>query len=161
VSTAARQSSPRTSTDTLADLLRVRLARTDYELREALDLRRRVFCGEQGVSPEADQDGRDGEATHVVALEGDRVVGTCRLIFRGRVARLGRLAVEPSIRRRGVGAALLHEAAEAARGAAAERIELHAQTYALELYEREGYAGHGGEFVEEGIPHLAMRKSLV
>jgi predicted GNAT family N-acyltransferase len=113
------------------------------------------------VSPEADQDGRDSEATHVVALEEDSVVGTCRLIFSRRTARLGRLAVEPAARRRGVGAALLREAAEAARQVAAERIELHAQTYALELYEREGYASHGSEFVEEGIPHLAMRKSLV
>jgi predicted GNAT family N-acyltransferase len=113
------------------------------------------------VSPEADQDGRDREATHVVALDDGRVVGTCRLIFRGRTARLGRLAVDPGARRRGVGAALLREAAEAAREAAAERIDLHAQTYALQLYEREGYAGHGSEFVEEGIPHLAMRKSLV
>ena len=96
-----------------------------------------------------------------MALEGARVIGTCRLLFRGRTARLGRLAVEPGSRRRGVGAALLREAAQAARQAAAERIELHAQTYALELYEREGYAGRGSEFVEEGIPHLAMRKSLV
>jgi predicted GNAT family N-acyltransferase len=155
VSTTPRRSSPRTSTDTLADLLRVRLAQTDDELRAALELRRRVFCDEQGVPPQADRDGRDPEATHLVALEGGSVVGTCRLIFRGRVARLGRLAVEPAARRRGVGAA------EAARRAEAERIELHAQTYARELYEREGYAGHGGEFVEEGIPHQAMRKSLV
>jgi predicted GNAT family N-acyltransferase len=160
VSTTPRRSSPRTSTDTLADLLRVRLAQTDDELRAALELRRRVFCDEQGVPPQADRDGRDPEATHLVALEGGSVVGTCRLIFRGRVARLGRLAVEPAARRRGVGAALLREAAEAARRAEAERIELHAQTYARELYEREGYAGHGGEFVEEGIPHQAMRKPL-
>jgi predicted GNAT family N-acyltransferase len=152
---------PRTSSGTLADLLQVRLARTDDEVRAALELRRRVFCGEQGVSPEADRDGRDPEATHVVALEDGRVVGTCRLLFRGRTARLGRLAVEPSARRRGVAAAILREASEAARRSAADRIELHAQTYALELYEREGFAGHGSEFVEEGIPHLAMRKSLV
>jgi predicted GNAT family N-acyltransferase len=93
-------------------------------------------------------------------LEEDRVVGTCRLLFRGRTARLGRLAVEPAARRRGIGAAILREAAETARQASADTIELHAQTYARELYEREGYAGQGGEFVEEGIPHVTMRKSL-
>ena len=109
----------------------------------------------------ADRDGRDHEAIHLVAVEDGRVVGTCRLLFRGRTARLGRLAVEPAARRRGVAAAILRAATEAARRVEAERIELHAQTYALELYAREGYAGHGSEFVEEGIPHLAMRKSLV
>jgi predicted GNAT family N-acyltransferase len=112
------------------------------------------------VSPAADQDGRDPEATHVVALDGDRVIGTCRLVFRGRTARLGRLAVAPGARRRGVGGALLRQAAAAARQAGADRIELHAQTYALELYERDGYVSHGGEFIEEGIPHVAMRKVL-
>jgi putative N-acetyltransferase (TIGR04045 family) len=146
--------------DTLADLLQVRLARTDDELRAALELRRRVFCDEQGVPPAADRDGRDAEATHVVALEGDRLIGTCRLLFRGRTARLGRLAVEPAFRRQGVGGALLREAAAASRSAGAEMIELHAQTYARELYERDGYAENGKEFLEEGIPHVTMRKAL-
>jgi predicted GNAT family N-acyltransferase len=112
------------------------------------------------VSPTADRDGRDPEATHVVALEGSRVIGTCRLVFQGRTARLGRLAVEPAARRHGVGGALLREAAAAARQAGADRIDLHAQTYALGLYERDGYVSHGGEFMEEGIPHVAMRKAL-
>jgi predicted GNAT family N-acyltransferase len=96
----------------------------------------------------------------VVALEGSRVVGTCRLVFRERTARLGRLAVEAAARRRGVGGALLREAAEAARQTGAERIELHAQTYARRLYEHAGYAEHGSEFIEEGIPHVTMRKPL-
>jgi predicted GNAT family N-acyltransferase len=95
-----------------------------------------------------------------VALDGATVVGTCRLIFRGRTARLGRLAVEAAARRRGVGGALLHEAAEVARRAGAARIELHAQTYARVLYERDGYADNGSEFLEEGIRHVAMRKHL-
>jgi predicted GNAT family N-acyltransferase len=112
------------------------------------------------VPPAADQDGRDPDATHIVALDGDRVIGTCRLVFRGRTARLGRLAVEPAARRRGVGGALLREAAVAAREAGAERIDLHAQTYARELYKRDGYVSRGSEFMEEGIPHVAMRKSL-
>lgn len=126
----------------------------------ALDVRRRVFCVEQGVPASADRDGRDPEAMHVVAVEDGRVLGTCRLLLRGRTARLGRLAVEPSARRRGIGEAILQEAARAARTAGAVEIDLHAQTYARALYQRDGYAEHGREFVEEGIPHVAMRKRL-
>ena len=151
---------PRTSSGTLAEVLEVRLARTEEEVDAALGLRHRVFCGEQGVSPSADRDGRDREATHVVAIEDGHVVGTCRLLFRGHAARLGRLAVEPALRRRGVGGAILSEAARAARAAGAHQIELHAQTYARRLYERDGYAEHGGEFVEEGIMHVSMQKPL-
>jgi predicted GNAT family N-acyltransferase len=156
----ASESSPRTSSATLADLVEVRPARTDEELAAALELRSRVFCGEQGVAPEADRDGRDHEAIHVVAVEQGRVIGTCRLLFRGRGARLGRLAVEPDARRRGIGGAILREAARTARESGASEIDLHAQTYAMALYERDGYTPRGEEFIEEGIPHVSMRKHL-
>jgi predicted GNAT family N-acyltransferase len=119
-----------------------------------------VFCGEQGVSRAADRDGRDPEATHIVAVEDGRVLGTCRLVFHGATARLGRLAVEPEARGRGVAAAILAEATSVARGAAAERISLHAQTYARELYARDGYRESGEPFEEEGIEHVRMEKQL-
>jgi predicted GNAT family N-acyltransferase len=119
-----------------------------------------VFCVEQGVSAEADRDGRDPEATHLVAVEDGRVVGTCRLLFRGRVARLGRLAVEPRKRGQGVAGSILREADRVARECGADRISLHAQTYTLALYEREGYAERGARFMEEGIEHVAMEKLL-
>jgi predicted GNAT family N-acyltransferase len=138
----------------------VRQARTDAELTAALDLRERVFCVEQGVSVEADRDGRDSEATHIVAVEDGQVIGTCRLLYRGPVARLGRLAVEPDRRGNGVAAAILERADEAARDAGADAISLHAQTYALELYLRAGYAEQGARFVEEGIEHVSMEKRL-
>jgi predicted GNAT family N-acyltransferase len=138
----------------------VRETRTDDELTAALDLRERVFCEEQGVSMEADRDGRDHEATHIVAVADGRVIGTCRLLFRAGVARLGRLAVEPDRRGDGVGAAILREADRVARDAGADAISLHAQTYAKELYLRDGYLERGPTFVEEGIEHVSMEKPL-
>jgi predicted GNAT family N-acyltransferase len=138
----------------------VRKTRTDEEVAAALALRSRVFCDEQGVSFEADQDGRDPEATHIVAVDDEAVIGTCRLLFRGQVARLGRLAVERERRGDGVAAAILREADRVAGEAGAESIALHAQTYALALYESAGYAEYGPTFIEEGIEHVAMEKRL-
>ena len=86
------------------------------------------------------------------------MIGTCRLLFRGRVARLGRLAVEPDRRGEGVAAAILREADRVAREAGAESISLHAQTYALAALPRAGYEERGPTFVEEGIEHVAMEK---
>ncbi len=138
----------------------MRAARADEEVQAALRLRYRVFCEEQGVDPAADQDGRDPEALQLVALEGGRVVGTCRLLLADREARLGRMAVEPGHRGRGIGAALLAEAHHAMHEAGAQRIRLHAQTASRGVYERAGYEPLGEEFVEEGIEHLAMERML-
>jgi predicted GNAT family N-acyltransferase len=37
---------------------------------------------------------------------------------------------------------------------------MHAQTGALQLYERAGYTPYGDRFDEEGIEHLGMEKHL-
>ena len=140
--------------------MEVRPASGRSEVEAALELRYRVFCGEQGVTLEAEQDGRDPEALHIVAFEGGRLVGTCRLVFDDGIARLGRMAVEPELRGRGIGADVLAEAERSARRAGAQRIRLHAQTAARSLYERGGFAVQGEDFIEEGIPHVTMEKPL-
>ena len=80
--------------------MEVRHARDAAEVRDALDLRERVFCGEQGISPEAERDGRDEEAIQVVAVDGGTVVATCRLLVDGSFARLVRMAFYPAARLR-------------------------------------------------------------
>jgi predicted GNAT family N-acyltransferase len=140
--------------------MEVRLASGPEEVGQALRLRERVFCGEQGVDPLVERDGRDPDALHVVAVEDDRVVGTCRLVLHHDVAFLGRLAVERELRRRGIGAAVLREAERAARQQGASRIALHAQLAARSLYSGDGYVERGEPFVEAGIDHVAMEKAL-
>jgi predicted GNAT family N-acyltransferase len=141
-------------------VIEVRPARGPDEVEAALELRYRVFCEEQGVTLAADQDGRDPEALHIVAFDDGRLAGTCRVLFDDGLARLGRMAVEPDLRGRGIGAAVLDEAERTSRQAGAERIRLHAQTAARALYERAGFAVQGEAFLEEGIPHVTMEKPL-
>jgi len=138
----------------------VREARDREETDAALELRRRVFCEEQGVTPEADRDGRDGEAIHLVAVEGPVVIGTCRLLIDGDRARLGRMAVEAERRGRGIGAALLDAAERASLRAGARHVTLHAQAGAERLYARGGYEPRGERLLEEGIEHVRMEKCL-
>ena len=141
-------------------MIEIRRARDAAEVEAALELRSRVFVDEQGVTPAADQDGRDGDALHVLAFDDSRLVGTCRLVFDGQLARLGRMAVERELRGYGIGAAILAAAECEARMAGARRVRLHAQTAAQSLYERAGYVAAGDEFIEEGIPHVTMEKTF-
>ena len=141
-------------------MIEVRAASGPAEVDAALDLRYRVFCEEQGVTLAGDQDGLDPEALHLLAFEDRRLVGTCRLLFDHGIARLGRMAVERDVRRRGIGAAILEAAESESRAAGAGRIRLHAQTAAVSIYARAGYVACGPEFFEEGIPHITMEKPL-
>ncbi len=127
---------------------------------EALELRYDVFCVEQGVPEHEELDGRDHEGIHLVAVEADQLLGTCRVLLVGSTAQFSRLAVRRSARRRGIASALLERADAETRAAGGRRIVLHAQTYARELYERAGYRPRGRVFTEAGIEHLAMEKQL-
>lgn len=138
----------------------VRPARGEAEIAAALKLREEVFCAEQGVPLEADLDGLDDAALHVVALDGGALVGTCRVVLAGTEGRFGRLCVRRDARGRGMARALLDQAEVAARAAGAQRMTLHAQTSALALYRRAGYESEGEPFDEEGIEHLRMTRSL-
>lgn len=138
----------------------VRRAGSDDEFRAALALRHDVFCVEQGVPDWEEVDGRDPEGIHLVAVAGEQLVGTCRLLVVGRTVQFSRLAVTASARRRGIGTALLEAAEAESRAAGAGRIVLHAQTYARALYDRVGYRPRGSVFREAGIEHVAMEKEL-
>jgi predicted GNAT family N-acyltransferase len=130
------------------------------EMEAALAVRDRVFCVEQGVPKREEQDGRDREALHLVAVEDGVVLGTCRLLFVDRTVQFSRLAVERTARRRGIASRLLLAADAEALGAGARRLVLHAQTYAVDLYLADGYEPRGRTFVEAGIEHIAMEKRL-
>ena len=125
-----------------------------------MELRYQVFCVEQGVTREADRDGLDPDASQLVAEQDGRIVGTCRLLIDGRLARLGRMVVSRDVRGRGVGGLVLAEADRVALAHGATRIQLHAQVPARGVYDRAGYRQVSDVFVEEGIEHLAMEKRL-
>ena len=138
----------------------VRPSRDRAELDAALDLRLEVFCGEQGVSREAEQDGLDDQAMHLVALDAGAVVGTCRLLARDGRLHVQRVAVRHDRRRAGIGAELLAEAERQARRRGARALELHAQLASEGFYRNAGYETVGEPFLEEGIEHVAMRRAL-
>jgi predicted GNAT family N-acyltransferase len=140
--------------------LQIRLTAYAQERDAALALRHRVFCEEQGVAPELEVDGRDDEALHLVAVRDGAVVGTCRVRFEGRTAKVGRMAVERTARRAGIGSELLAAALAEARRAGATRATLNAQVVAVGLYARAGFVVTGEPFEEAGIDHVRMERSL-
>ncbi len=149
----------------------IRLVQTPAERDAAYEVRRDVFVTEQGVPPDLELDELDESADHVVAYDGTRPVGAGRLVVEpagfegadptlGQVAHLGRIAVRPECRGTGLGVDLVR-ALEARAGERGLRVAaLSAQTYALGFYERLGFAAHGPEFDDAGLPHRWMTRTL-
>ncbi|MCA1682419.1 MAG: GNAT family N-acetyltransferase [Actinobacteria bacterium] len=131
------------------------------ELDRALALRVTVFCGEQGVTPEAELDGLDDRALQLGAFAGDEVVGTCRMLEVDGELRVQRVVVRIDCRRHGVGRALMQAALAAALAAGARRVGLHAQVVSQAFYASLGFVRDGPTFLEEGIPHVTMRRELL
>lgn len=138
----------------------VRRVRGETEMAALLELRHDVFCVEQGVPEREEQDGRDGDGVHLVAVSDGELLATCRLLFVGPTVQFSRLAVRRTARRHGIGSALLALADDETRAGGARRLVLHAQTYARSLYDGAGYEPRGRVFMEAGIEHIAMEKVL-
>ncbi len=119
----------------------------------AMPVRFRVFVEEQGVPEELEQDEQDATARHWLAFSGNECVGTVRLTTDGH---LGRLAVLPAWRRRGIGALLTRKVVDHAHRTGLGGVELNAQTHAIAFYEALGFVAKGPVFEEAGLPHRHM-----
>lgn len=121
-------------------------------------VREAVFVREQKVPRELEMDAHDAQSCHVLACDAEgNPIGTGRLLPDGHI---GRMAVLAEWRARGVGRALFEGLLEEAAAAGMTQLALHAQTTALGFYRRFGFAEDGPEFVEAGLPHQAMRRTL-
>lgn len=126
------------------------------ELYGILKLRVDVFVVEQDC-PYPDLDDRDREPhTRHLWVPGDAAGEPAAYL---RVLRgpdgvwIGRVVAHPSSRGRGVARHLVQHAVDAHES---ERIDIHAQAHLASWYASFGFEGVGEEFLEDGIPHLAM-----
>ncbi len=127
--------------------------RTAYLLWQ---LRQDVFVVEQEC-PYPDLDGRDLEpgTRHLWVSEDERPVGYLRMLDEGNGWRIGRVLVAEGHRGRGIAETLMRHALEVV----GERPSvLDAQSYLTGWYQRFGYEATGPEFLEDGIPHVPMRR---
>lgn len=125
------------------------------------DLRRQVFTLEQGISQTDEWDEYDEVARHFVALESGYPVGTARVVISGSSAKIGRVCVLITARRRGIATILIRAVIDRLRhlGGIAQAT-LGAQISAQGLYEALEFRPEGPIFDDVGIPHQEMLLDL-
>jgi predicted GNAT family N-acyltransferase len=138
----------------------IRFVHRPEEFERAFAVRRAVFIEEQHVPESLEHDEYDSTAVHVMALEGDRAVGTGRLARIHEVSRIGRMAVLPSHRGRGVGRALLLKLLETARTQKIPEVHLAAQLPVVDFYAKLGFMPYGEIFEEAGLLHRMMKREV-
>lgn len=129
-------------------------ARTAHAL---FRLRQQVFVVEQG-DPYDDLDGRDTEpgTVHVLLEEDDVLVGVARVLDDVDHWRIGRVALAPSARGRGLSGPLMDACLAVCHG---RPVELAAQSPLAGWYATFGFEVCGPEFLDGSIPHLPMRRA--
>ena len=125
-------------------------------------LRTAVFIEEQGIARADEWDEADATAVHAVVtnLLG-MPVATGRLLQQAPgVGRIGRMAVDRTLRGSGVGRQLIQALQQAAFERGDRRIVLSAQRSAEGFYQRLGYVPEGAPYDEVGIAHIGMARSF-
>lgn len=109
------------------------------------------------MPPELELDEFDPSASHALAYQGERCIGTARLVHLGdKEAQIGRMAVLAQFRGKGVGKAILSQLIDLAKLKGASNLILHSQLAAIPFYEKLGFHAEGPSYEEAGIPHRNM-----
>jgi len=132
---------------------------TPDELYELLKVRSAVFVVEQECVYQ-DLDNKDKNAYHLWYHDKDGIAACLRVLAPGvsfEDCSIGRVL---TIRRRiGLGTALMKEGIRIAEEKYhAAHIIIEAQVYAREFYEKLGFVKCSDEFLEDGIPHIRMKR---
>lgn len=162
----------------------------DIQLRrDALMMRRwcaaSFFMDERGYENEFDAIDEDPNCIHVTLYVDGELAGCSRVfpeeleraadaeapvspacdldedVAAGETYIMGRVAVLPAMRRRGLASKIVEASDTCARDAGAKLIKLHAQEYVLPLYAKAGYAQIAPvDYEDEGQPHVWMAKRV-
>lgn len=132
------------------------------ELYQILRLRSEIFVVEQDCVYQ-DIDNKDQKALHVLGTFNTEIVVYAR-IFKGgdyfENSSIGRVVIAKDFRDRKWGHQLMREAIAGINNQFGEsQITISAQLYLKQFYESHGFVQTGDRYLEDGIPHIEMKRS--
>ncbi len=142
--------------------IELREPNTEEDFQLYYDLRWRILREPWTQVRESAQDEYERDAFHIMAWEGELLVGVGRLHFNSpEEAQVRYMAVEKDHGRRGIGSLVLHELEANARARGAKRIVLNAREDAIPFYKSHNYELTGRtSTLFESLIHSRMVKEL-
>ena len=135
-----------------------KLMETEDELQGANEVKRQVFVIEQGITEElVFQSAEESDEINIIVKNDSMVVGTARVVFPANdTAKIERMAVLRSFRRRGIGKGIISFLLGELKRKKIKNIILHAQYQVYDFYKTYGFNVSGLPFMEAGIKHVKM-----
>lgn len=134
---------------------------TATEVYEILKSRSEIFMLEQNIRC-LDMDDMDYQSRHCFLEDKGRVVAYLRAFYtdeRKCTVKIGRVLT--LCHGKGIGRSLMEKAIhDLQRSMRCKKLCVDSQKHAVGYYEKFGFIPVSGEFLEEGIPHIAMEKIL-
>ncbi|WP_121666084.1 GNAT family N-acetyltransferase [Mesonia aquimarina] len=131
------------------------------ELYQILQLRSEVFVVEQDCVYQ-DIDGKDEKALHLIGKKEGKIIAYTRCFAPGiyfKEAAIGRVVVQENQRKHKFGHQILEASIKAIQKEyKTSIIKLSAQQYLIKFYESHNFQQIGEDYLEDGIPHIAMIK---
>ncbi|MBU8877497.1 GNAT family N-acetyltransferase [Bacillus sp. FJAT-29790] len=140
--------------------MEVKIVSNEQELKDAFSIRTTVFVQEQHVPEEEEIDQHDDHAVHFVLYDKDTPVGAGRFRTVDGTGKVERICVLKEHRKTGAGKIIMKKIEEYAKNEGFSLVKLNAQTQAIPFYSRLGYEIISEEFLDAGIPHRTMRKTI-
>ena len=131
-----------------------------YQLYDILKLRSEVFVVEQTCVYQ-DMDDADQDAIHVWGSDNKNIVTYARIKPKKNAVSIGRVVTSSKYRGKGLGQETMTYCLQLCKENWPEKeIELSSQKYLVKFYENLGFGTIGEPYLEDGIPHIAMKLKL-
>ncbi len=136
---------------------------TTTQLYNILQLRSEVFVVEQDCVYQ-DIDGKDEKALHILGIKDKKVITYTRCFNKGdyfKEASIGRVVVKENERKYNYGNKIMKASIKAIETHFnTKTIKISAQVYLNKFYTQLGFKNIDEEYLEDGIPHIAMLKEV-
>ncbi|CAH0208703.1 putative N-acetyltransferase YjcF [Peribacillus sp. Bi96] len=139
----------------------VKIAETTLDRENAYMIRKKVFVHEQNVPLEEEIDEYEDVSTHFVLYnEQEQPIGAGRFRVIDNIGKVQRICVLSSGRKSGAGAMIMNAIEEYAIQQEVPQLKLDSQVHAIPFYSKLGYEVVSDEFMDAGIPHKTMMKTI-
>lgn len=134
---------------------------TTEDIKKCLEIRKQVFVDGQNVSIDDEIDGKDAQSVHYLLVIDSNPVGTARVRFAEKYAKIERVAILNSQQGQGFGGIIMQKILTDLKLIPKVCMaKLSSQTYAIPFYEKFGFTICSPEYMDAGISHKDMQLHL-